>query len=487
MSRKVFIDELPTWESGTNKGKANWLLCIGYKVKFIYDDIEGWVEIVGYEKEKKNYLTIKYENNILNIMSSSFIKCRIGKIVDKKTDKFKIKLNARLKDEKRDITITDMEYRPIYKKDGKLKHNVKWYKYTCNVCGWTEGWINEEHALSNIGCGCCCQTPRVLVQGINDIPTTNPEMICYFQGGYDEAKLYTKNGGGNPNNPNGMIYPICPDCGRVKDKKIQISKIYNRHSIGCSCGDGISYPNKFAFKMLKELNIDFISEYSPEWIKPRRYDFYIPSINVIVEMDGGLGHGKKVHNKSKVTSKESLEIDDYKDEQAVLHGIEVIRVDCELSDLEYIKQNILKSRLNDLYNFIDINWLKCNEYAVSNLVKIACKYKQDNLDLTCSDIGRIMNLSETTIRKYLKQGTEIWDWINYDANEEQEKSRLSISILLTKKVEIFKNNISLGVFESCSKLSDQSVELFGVKLLYHAICLTCRKNTVYKGFTFKYV
>ena len=211
------------------------------------------------------------------------------------------------------------------------------------------------------------------------------------------------------------------------------------------------------------------------------------SINVIVEMDGGLGHGKKVHNKSKVTSKESLEIDDYKDEQAVLHGIEVIRVDCELSDLEYIKQNILKSRLNDLYNFIDINWLKCNEYAVSNLVKIACKYKQDNLDLTCSDIGRIMNLSETTIRKYLKQGTEIWDWINYDANEEQEKSRLSISILLTKKVEIFKNNISLGVFESCSKLSDQSVELFGVKLLYHAICLTCRKNTVYKGFTFKYV
>ena len=41
MSRKVFIDELPTWESGTNKGKANWLMCIGYKVKFIYDDIEG--------------------------------------------------------------------------------------------------------------------------------------------------------------------------------------------------------------------------------------------------------------------------------------------------------------------------------------------------------------------------------------------------------------------------------------------------------------
>lgn len=39
--RKVFLDELPKWDSGKNKGGINWKLSIGKKVKFIYDDIQG--------------------------------------------------------------------------------------------------------------------------------------------------------------------------------------------------------------------------------------------------------------------------------------------------------------------------------------------------------------------------------------------------------------------------------------------------------------
>ena len=44
------------------------------------------------------------------------------------------------------------------------------------------------------------------------------------------------------------------------------------------------------------------------------------------------------------TAEESKSIDDYKDEQARLHNIEVIRIDCNYNSIEnrfaYIKQNL---------------------------------------------------------------------------------------------------------------------------------------------------
>ena len=95
---------------------------------------------------------------------------------------------------KSDLTIINREI-----KRNKQGNNIKWYKYHCNKCNWDEGWITEYDLKGEHGCSVCCPTPRLLVQGINDIPTVAPELIQYFQGGYDEAKLYTKTGGGNPN------------------------------------------------------------------------------------------------------------------------------------------------------------------------------------------------------------------------------------------------------------------------------------------------
>ncbi len=55
------------------------------------------------------------------------------------------------------------------------------------------------------------------------------------------------------------------------------------------CGDGISYGEKFVYSMLCELNIDFITQLSHitfSWCEKYKYDFYIPSINTIVEVHG---------------------------------------------------------------------------------------------------------------------------------------------------------------------------------------------------------
>ena len=62
------------------------------------------------------------------------------------------------------------------------------------------------------------------------------------------------------------------------------------------------------YNLLKQLDIKFTKEYSPHWASGRKYDFYIPDKNIIIEMDGGLGHGHKSFM-GKITPEESKKID----------------------------------------------------------------------------------------------------------------------------------------------------------------------------------
>ena len=58
-------------------------------------------------------------------------------------------------------------------------------------------------------------------------------------------------------------------------------------------------------------------------------------------MDGGIGHGKLKFN-SKEKDVEGLERDRYKDILAKEHDIEVIRINCDVSSVDFIKESILK-------------------------------------------------------------------------------------------------------------------------------------------------
>ena len=480
--RKVFLDDLPRWEVGEGKGKAgtiNWNKSVGSLVKFIYNDIEGEIEIVNYGNGN---LYLKYlDNSIFKIVIGSFAKCAIGGLLKTNTGDFKIEIGKVFKDNKRDLIIIDRETRHRKRKN-EYKENQKWYKYKCNKCGYEEGFLEESALNRKRGCTSC--SGHIIVEGYNDIPTTEPWMVKYFQGGYSEAKLYTKNGGGNLNNKSESIYPICPDCGRVRNKLIAIRTIYRTHSIGCKCGDGYSIPNKIMFNILEQLKLDFISEYNVEWIKPKSYDFYISSLNIIIEMDGGW-HIKD--NKLSGQPKEkSKEIDDYKDNMAKENGIEVIRIDCIKSELEYVKQNILNSKLNEIFDLSIIDWLKVEEFALSNRVKIACSYWNNGIKST-KEIAKIMKVSYATIITYLKKGYKL-RWCNYDAKEEVKRHSSKNGKANRKSIEVFKDETSLGVYTSITELEKVSEKTFGVKLFNAFIINVCKgKKEYYKGFKFKYI
>lgn len=360
-------------------------------------------------KNGKSLLHLKYNNNTYTIHTSDFVTGGIRGIIGEFTKDYKIKLGALLKDDKRDISIIDRELRK-----NKHRKNTYWkyYKYHCNICGY-EGWIEESHLIGKSG-GCSCCNGHSAILGINTIYDTDPWLIELGISEKD-AKKYTKGS-------SKYIEVTCPDCGNKK--KIKISSVYRNKSIGCICGDGFSYPEKFMFNVLTQLDVEFITQLSRtvfKWCKDYRYDIYIPKYNMIIETNG-LQHYKETS--FKMSLQETQENDKFKKELALNNGIKhYIVIDCRISDVDFIKENILKSKLNKFFDLSSINWVETDLYAIkNNKIKEVCDYWNQKEDWeTVGTMGRIFNRDRSTIRDWLKKGNRL-GWCNYNTEEEKIKN-----------------------------------------------------------------
>ena len=484
--KKVFLNNLPKKKHG-DKLVIDWKNSIGYKVRFIYDDTQGEFEIIEYDK-KYQKLKIKYNDNEYCILIGNLKKCKLGNILNKHTYNFKIEIGQTFKDNKRDLIIIDRKYKRKERKDGKIE-NKKWYKYHCNKCGFDCGkhytlkdkqykdelWIREDHLLHGVGCSCCGKGNQITIKGINDIATTHPWMIKYFINVEDCYKYRYSS--------EEIVLCKCPQCGY--EKEMNIFNLY-KNGFSCSqCCDGISYPEKFMFNLLEQLNVDFIYQYSKTnniWTKNSKYDFYFKHNNeeYIIETHGGQHY---INNTNfKMSLQEVQKNDKNKKELAIKNGIKpdnYIVLDCRYSEFEFIKNNIINSRLNEIFDLNNIDWIKIGQDSEKSLVKEVCDYwhlhnEINNEGLLIKDLSYIFKINPTTISRYLKTGTKI-DLCNFYSGN-------------SRRVEIFKDGISLGIFKSCSELSRQSEKLFNIKLDYRSILFVATgKGQNYKGFTFRYV
>ncbi|EGT3619822.1 hypothetical protein FJ641_10510 [Clostridium perfringens] len=363
----------------------------------------------------------------------------------------------------------------------KGAHTKILVRHNCDKCNYHEYKVTPSNLLRGHSCLVCSNQKTVL--DINTIWDTD-RWMCDLGVSEEDAKRYSRCS-------NKKITVKCPDCG--KKKQIKLQDIYRYQSICCSCGDGKSYPEKFVVNLLEQLNVDFEIEYSPKWIKPKRYDFYIPKLNMIIETHGIQHYIENFQYEGNRNLKEEKANDKYKKEIALANGIKrYIELDCRESNLEWIKNSILNSELNDLFDLSNIDWNKCAKFANKNIVKKVCEYWDNKReDEVVNDLMKKFNLSKNATQSYLKKGTKL-GWCNYDPKEEKtkgiKKASIKLAQLCSKKVEIFKNNKSLGIFPSCNELERKSEGLFGVKLLNSAISRVCTgKKSQYKGFTFKYV
>lgn len=80
---------------------------------------------------------------------------------------YKIELGQKIIDKHRNFTILDR------KRVNTQKYQYrKMYNYQCNICGYKTGWMEECDILHHQS-GCACCSNRVVVEGINDMPTTD--------------------------------------------------------------------------------------------------------------------------------------------------------------------------------------------------------------------------------------------------------------------------------------------------------------------------
>ncbi|SEQ19167.1 hypothetical protein SAMN02910369_01366 [Lachnospiraceae bacterium NE2001] len=199
-----------------------------------------------------------------------------------------------------------------------------------------------------------------------------------------------------------------------------IDTLYRTRSIGCVCGDGFSYPNKFMFsvceQLLKEKEIfAFDNEFNDDWLDNRQYDFIIylnknDKQGIIIEMDGGLGHGNKTRNNS-ISPEETKLIDEWKDNQAQRKGISVVRIDATCSEKEFLKLNI-EAAISDYCSLDKIDWDVADQFAISNYVKYVCMYYESHKPITIEQLAIDCNIGKSTAQRYIKRG-EVYNWCSY--------------------------------------------------------------------------
>lgn len=480
--RKMYWEELPKWKNGQCKGKIDWVNCIGLKCKFIYDDIEGYVNIVDYNK-KGQILSLTYLNDdIFKSATLSFKNCAIGYIMGTYNKHYIYNIGD---------VVNNLK---IIEQGHNKKERI--YKFECLICGfkceenykgenyYEEHWISENHLKNGNSCGCCKN--KITIPNINSMWKTDYWMV---ELGVDEefAKTHTKGS-------NKKCKVICPDCGR-EDLKIP-TNVYIRKSIGCMCNVGY-YTEKFMSSVLFQLDLNFkmqLSKTTFNWCKNYKYDFYFEYNNeqYITETHGGQHYTRDSSFKNGQTLLQIQENDRLKKELALANGIKeenYIVIDCRKSELEFIKDNILNSRLNDLFDLSKIDWLKVEEFSLSNISKKVCDIYNENPKLSSKEIGLMFGVGSSLIVTWLNKWANI-GMCSYDGKEVMRTrvyNREDVGKCSRKEVEVFKDGESKGIFISCADVERQSLELFGIQMRQDNISAVANGDRKHhRNHTFKY-
>jgi hypothetical protein len=302
--------------------------------------------------------------------------------------------------------------------------------------------------------------------------TTSPEIASLLKYPEDGYK-YTRCSGAK-------VYFKCPDCGDVSLKAI--SKVYTKGLKCQKCSDGISYPNKLARAFLSQLPVQNVTyEYSPDWANLYKYDNYFEYDNkkYILEMDG-IQHFEEV--KIYKRSLDDTRIADIeKNEMASEHDICVVRIDCSISDIAYIKENIKQSLLGEIFNLTDIDWKLCEEIAQKNIGKEICN-AYCTIQRKTVELSKMFGLSRQTIEKYLKMGTSL-GWCNYSVEISNKLNGLTHSRPI---VSVDKNERVEHYFNGCYAEINRIKSYYDTPNIDVKIRNSCRTRKPYKDVNFRY-
>ena len=284
--------------------------------------------------------------------------------------------------------------------DGLKRKGKRGYYFKCldhpehepeikNICRFTNNFKGYMGSIECVQCNC--------------LAITHHHLVRYFIN-KDDANKYSFGS-------NESILMKCPDCGFERKKKI--TDLATKGFSCKICSDQISYSEKFLANLLRQvLDQVFITQLSKttfKWCEKFKYDFYIDKINGIICETMGSQHYKQ--STGNWGSLETIQENDLNKEWLARENKikNYIVIDCRKSELEWVKNSIMKSRLPMLLGFKenDVDWLKCHEYACnSNLVKEVCELWNSGIKNQI-EISEKIQIGKSTVWKYLNIGTEL--------------------------------------------------------------------------------
>ena len=356
------------------------------------------------------------------------------------------------------IIIIGKEIRFIKEKYGYKGKSYKdtprlFYQCHCNKCN-NDYWKRKADVYDH-GCPICAKSSYMVVKGYNDFATHFPTLTKYFVNIND---AYTHSPMSNQ-----RVLLKCPTCGL--EKSMPLSD-FATHGLACSgCSDGISYPEKFFVSIFRQLNVEFTYQLSKmhfAWCDKYRYDFYLPKLNLIVEVNG-----KQHYDDSNIgVWKKQKDEDKHKKELAKQNGFNYIEINASLSDMNFIKQSALNSELDEMLSLDNVDWEKCNTDASSSYVKQACDLW--NRGLTTGEIANQMSVSIVSVKNYLLKGA-MSNLCDYTTHKGTRRSLDERRYKRSRGVVVYQNGVIVGRFDSIMDLDRQSINLFGIHFFHPRI------------------
>jgi hypothetical protein len=183
------------------------------------------------------------------------------------------------------------------------------YLWICPKCN--NEYDTSVAARTNTESGCpYCTGVRVL-KGYNDLWTTHPEVATLL---YDSNRGFEVTYGSVKKE----IFQ-CKECGNIEPKIL--NNIINQGFSCSKCSDGISYPEKFIYSILEQINITFERQKVFEWAIDKKYDFYLPPLNMIIETHGRQHYEESFNYRGSRTLMEEQQNDRLKEDLAKSNNI----------------------------------------------------------------------------------------------------------------------------------------------------------------------
>lgn len=282
-------------------------------------------------------------------------------------------------------------------------------KHKCMIDGhiWS---VRPQDLLRGCGCPVCAgKTIGQPPEYKNSIWSSQHKEFFAQYMTEDQMKSYTPVSGKR-------IQVICPKCGQPKEIAIH-NLLYG--GLRCGCGNHGSFPNKFVFNVLQQLHINVEREYAPTWANGKRYDLYIPSLNLIIE-NHGLQHYEDRYFRHRTLAEEQ-ENDKQKEKMAVDNNIKTyVVLNCRSATGSFIKQSIMQSCLPVILNFTDddIDWYDAERCAYKDLTIEAVELYNNGLPI--KQIANTLSVSRSSIQNWLRKANLIGLCI-YDGRHNVQK------------------------------------------------------------------